>query len=196
MNNSILSIQSITELHDSLVSKSLCNLDLHQSKLDLMSLCELNHVCNQLLWHEEDLARRNDVEPLEIMKNKREIDKYNQQRNDAVEHIDEVILSCLSSVPILSNARQHSETAGSMIDRLSIIALKIYAVKLQTSREDIDQAHLDSCQIRLNTLNTQRNDLSTCLDLLLKDCLQGKVFYKVYRQYKMYNDPKFNTNIK
>jgi hypothetical protein len=196
MNNSILSIKSVSELHDSLVSKNLCNLDLHKSNLDLMSLVELNHVCNQLLWHEEDLARRNNVEPLEIMKNKRTIDKYNQQRNDLVERIDEIILSSLSSVPLLGNVRQHSETAGSMIDRLSIIALKIYAVKLQTFRKDIDQAHISSCQIRLNNLNTQRNDLSICLDLLLKDCLQGKVFYKVYRQYKMYNDPKFNANIK
>jgi len=145
-----------------------------------------------MLWNEEDLARRVNVEASEIMKNKRAIDGYNQKRNDAIEQIDNEILSQLTHINLNEFARLNSETAGSMVDRLSILSLKLNATFLQTKRDNASPSHIDVCLQGLKVLTEQRNDLLFCLDKLLQEYLEGKSYFKIYRQYKMYNDPAFN----
>ncbi len=158
----------------------------------LWQFIELNHRFNNLLWDEEDLARRKDVADSEIAANKRAIDGYNQKRNDAIERMDEVILSSLAAVTPAADARLNSETAGSMIDRISILSLKIFHMGLQTQRSDASAEHIATCQAKLARLGEQRNDLAACFEALLADCAAGRAYYKVYRQFKMYNDPTLN----
>lgn len=153
---------------------------------------ELNHRYNSLLWAEEDLARRRDVPDSEIAANKRAIDGYNQKRQDAIERIDEELLARLSGVQLATDAWQNSETAGSIIDRLSILSLKIYHMRLQTERDDAGMDHVRICREKLDVLKMQRGDLQKCLDRLLASAAQGQACFKVYRQYKMYNDPTLN----
>ena len=164
----------------------------------------LNHLYNSRLWAEEDLARRTQVADAEIAANKRAIDGFNQARNDATERVDELLLLALGLVDEASarsdaprstvppGARLNSETAGSIIDRMSIMALKINAMRAQTLRQDVDEAHRQASQVKLERLQQQRADLGQCLDALLADCQAGRAYFKVYRQFKMYNDPRFN----
>jgi hypothetical protein len=154
-----------------------------------------NHRFNCLLWAEEDLARRRDVADAAIAANKRAIDGYNQKRNDATETIDEILLAELALVPRKTPCRQNSETAGSMIDRLSILALKVFHMALQTERTDASAEHIARCQEKLELLLSQREDLKNCLDALLSDCRAGVAHFKIYRQFKMYNDPSLNPQL-
>lgn len=156
----------------------------------LWSFLELNHRYNNLLWDEEDLARRQDVADSEIAVNKRAIDGYNQKRNDAIERMDEVFLSALP--PAVAGSRLNSETAGSMIDRISILSLKIFHMGEQLKRQDVSAGHLAACEAKVARLREQRTDLAACLEQLLDDCAAGRAHYKVYRQFKMYNDPTLN----
>ncbi len=153
---------------------------------------DANHRYNSLLWDEEDRARRVDVGPTEIAASKRLIDRHNQLRNDAVEAIDEAILAQLAPVAHDDSARLSSETAGAMVDRLSILALKIFHMREQTRRSDADAAHIDACAAKLKRLQTQRHDLACCLDQLLREARLGRAYFKIYRQFKMYNDPSLN----
>ena len=165
---------------------------------------QANHRFNSRLWAEEDLARRTTVADAEIAANKRHIDGFNQARNDATERVDEILLVALglvdeasarSDAPISrvpAGARLNSETAGSMIDRLSIMALKAQAMRAQTLRSDVDEAHRAASRVKLDRLQQQRQDLADCLDALLADAVSGRAYFKVYRQFKMYNDPRFN----
>lgn len=152
---------------------------------------DANHRYNCLLWQEEDRARRVDVPAAEIATSKRLIDRYNQQRNDAVEAIDEALLAALDAAPA-PGARLSSETPGAMIDRLSILSLKIHHMRLQTERCDAGQTHVQACSARLQRLITQRHDLAACLEQLLREARSGQAYFKVYRQLKMYNDPALN----
>ena len=173
----------------------------------LWTWVQANHRNNSLLWAEEDLARRTTVAAAEIAANKRAIDGYNQARNDATERVDEILLMALglvdetsarSDAPVShvpAGARLNSETAGSMIDRLSIMALKIRAMREQTVRSDVDAAHRAASQVKLTRLEQQRADLAGCLDALLADAASGRAYFKVYRQFKMYNDPQFNPQL-
>lgn len=156
------------------------------------SFIELNHRFNNLLWDEEDLARRIDVGDADIAVNKRAIDRYNQNRNNAIENIDECILSSLTGITRQEDARLNSETAGSMIDRMSILSLKIFHMGLQLQRTDVDAAHIESCTQKQARLCEQRDDLAACFDKLLSECRSGRGYYKIYRQFKMYNDPTLN----
>jgi hypothetical protein len=151
-----------------------------------------NHRFNTLLWQEEDKARRRDVGAERIAASKRLIDRYNQQRNDAVEAIDEALLALLGEIPPAPGARLSSETAGAMVDRLSILSLKVHHMRLQTRRADAGAEHVATCTARLLRLATQRHDLALCLDQLLREAVDGAAYFKVYRQYKMYNDPALN----
>lgn len=164
----------------------------------------LNHLFNSRLWAEEDLARRTKVSDAEIAANKRAIDRFNQARNDATERVDELLLVALGLVDAASartdapvakvpaGARLNSETAGSIMDRMSIMALKIHAMRQQTERTDVDPSHRAASQVKLQRLLEQRADLGACLDTLLADTQAGRAYFKVYRQFKMYNDPRFN----
>lgn len=153
---------------------------------------ELNHRFNNLLWDEEDLARRKNVPDSDIAANKRAIDGYNQKRNDAIENIDDLLLQRLADVKPRPDAWLNSETAGSIIDRLSIISLKIFHMRLQTRRTDAEPAHIEACQRKLERLMEQRADLQSCLDRLLSEAAAGRAYFKIYRQFKMYNDPSLN----
>jgi hypothetical protein len=171
---------------------------------ELWHWVQTNHRCNSLLWAEEDLARRTRVDASEIAANKRAIDRHNQARNDATERIDELLLLRLGLVDaesartdapraqVPSGARLNSETAGSIIDRLSILALKVHAMRAQTLRTDVDAGHRSASQGKLDRLQQQRADLCACLEVLLSDAAAGRAYFKVYRQFKMYNDPSFN----
>ena len=151
-----------------------------------------NHRYNSLLWQEEDKARRTDVDAAEIAASKRLIDQFNQKRNDAIEAMDEAILTELRHIEPAADARLNSETAGAMIDRLSILALKIFHMREQTERMDADFSHIEACRNKLERLIDQRKDLACCLDTLLQEAAQGRAYFKVYRQFKMYNDPTLN----
>ena len=171
---------------------------------DLWHWIAANHRCNSQLWAEEDLARRSTVAAAEIAANKRAIDGFNQARNDATERVDELLLIALglvdeasarSDAPVATvapGARLNSETAGSIIDRMSIMALKVHAMRQQTERSDVDAAHIAASRAKLARLAQQRADLGDCLDALLADCQAGRAYFKVYRQFKMYNDARFN----
>ena len=151
-----------------------------------------NHRSNRLLWAEEDLARRSGVDDREIVANKRAIDRSNQQRNDAVERIDEALLARLADVVPAADAWHNSETAGSIVDRLSILSLKLHHMGLQASRADATPAHRTLCAEKHARLALQRSDLARCYDALLDAAQSGRAFWRIYRQYKMYNDPATN----
>jgi hypothetical protein len=156
------------------------------------SAIRINHRYNCQLWDEEDQARRRDVPDSAIAANKRNIDTFNQRRNDAIEKIDESLLALLPQREPSPQARLNSETAGGMIDRLSILALKVFHTRIQTERRDAAEEHLATSRARLARLTEQRADLAGCFDSLLADCVAGRARFKVYRQFKMYNDPAFN----
>ena len=128
----------------------------------------------------------------EIAANKRTIDSHNQKRNDAIERIDEELLATLAGVKREPGARLSSESAGAMIDRLSILSLKIHHMRPQIARKDAGREHVEVCQAKLERLAEQRADLAACLDRLLDETARGESYFKVYRQFKMYNDPKLN----
>jgi uncharacterized protein DUF4254 len=183
----------IVDLHDRLLAQAdWSTASLGDPAGDVWSFIERNHRCNCRLWVEEDQARRRDVPDSEIAANKRNIDVFNQRRNDAIEKIDENLLALLAAQGRGEGTRLNSETAGAMIDRLSILALKIFHMTIQAERRDADREHLETSRGRLARLIEQRADLAGCLDALLADCLAGRARFKVYRQFKMYNDPAFN----
>jgi hypothetical protein len=159
---------------------------------DVWRVIAANHRNNHLLWDEEDQARRTDVADAAIAANKRAIDRYNQQRNDAIERIDEALLARIAGVTPAADAWHNAETAGSMIDRLSILALKIHHMRAQTLRADATREHVATCTAKLARLEAQRSDLARCLDMLLARAAEGRAFWRIYRQFKMYNDPTLN----
>lgn len=143
-------------------------------------------------WHMEDVVRNPDIAPEEGLNWKRRIDKQNQVRTDTVEYIDSYYLQQFHDVQAKENARINTESPAWAIDRLSILALKIYHMELETKRADADQAHIASCQSKLDVLLEQREDLSQSIDELLADIASGEKYMKVYKQMKMYNDPSLN----
>ena len=143
-------------------------------------------------WAYEDIIRDPNINPDAALKLKRKIDASNQDRTDTVEFIDSYFLDKYKNVVVKENAKVNSESPAWAIDRLSILALKIYHMHLETVREDATQAHKDACQKKLNVLLEQRVDLSTAIDDLLEDIANGDKYMKVYKQMKMYNDDELN----
>lgn len=143
-------------------------------------------------WHMEDVVRNPEIAPEEGLYWKRRIDKQNQVRTDTVEYIDSYYLQKFADVKANEGAKINSESPAWAIDRLSILALKIYHMEQETLRTDVDASHIASCQEKLNVLLEQRKDLSASIDELLEDIASGRKYMKVYKQMKMYNDPSLN----
>jgi hypothetical protein len=143
-------------------------------------------------WHYEDIIRDPNIEPVAALKLKRQIDASNQDRTDMVEYIDSYFLEKYDDVHVKDNATINTESPAWAVDRLSILALKIYHMHEEATREDASQKHIDACQKKLDILLEQRIDLSTALDQLLDDIAHGRKYMKVYKQMKMYNDDELN----
>ena len=143
-------------------------------------------------WHLEDIIRDEKIVPEEALKIKRRIDASNQQRTDLVEFIDSWFLTKYENVTPDNNAKINTETPAWAVDRLSILALKVYHMALEACRETATDEHRSKCREKLNVLLEQKNDLTTSIDQLLADIENGKVKMKVYRQMKMYNDESLN----
>ena len=143
-------------------------------------------------WHFEDIIRDPHIDPIEALALKRRIDRSNQDRTDLVEQIDSYFRQKYSDVNVLPDARINTESPAWAIDRLSILALKIYHMKEQAERTDASDEHRQKCQTKLNVLLEQQVDLGTAIDQLLEDIAAGRKYMKVYRQMKMYNDPSTN----
>ncbi len=143
-------------------------------------------------WHLEDIIRDPAIDPVAALALKRRIDRSNQDRTDLVEEIDSYFRELFKDVPELPDATLNTESPAWAIDRLSILALKIYHMREQVERTDASEEHRARCQGKLNVLLEQRVDLSTAIDQLLDDISAGRKYMKVYRQMKMYNDPSTN----
>jgi hypothetical protein len=166
----------------------------------LVELVVRQHLKNFLLWHVEDRARRTDVDDSVITRCKREIDGLNQQRNDLMEQVDAWLVAAVAQFPAQQaaggDARRHNtETVGAALDRLSILSLKIFHMREQTSREGVEPAHLDRCREKLGVLLDQHSDLSRSVLELVDDYALGVKSPKVYFQCKMYNDPALNPEL-
>lgn len=143
-------------------------------------------------WHLEDIIRDPDINPVEALLIKRRIDRSNQDRTDLVEQIDSYLRDKYSHVVPLPDARINTESPAWAIDRLSILALKIYHMREQVERTDATEEHRDRCNAKLSILMQQQIDLGVAINQLLDDIAQGTKYMKVYRQMKMYNDPATN----
>lgn len=154
---------------------------------------KLNFHHNLTIWKEEDLARRVHSPDSEIVLNKRIIDINNQLRNNCIEKIDELIIKQINS--FAENSRMNSETPGSIIDRISIISLKIFFLNKRINDENFDKKLIPTCSNNLITLHKQRSDLLNCLTDLIKNCFEGNLYFKIYYQHKMYNDKKLNPEL-
>tara|TARA_B100000809_G_scaffold252838_2_gene288019 strand:+ start:1498 stop:2103 length:606 start_codon:yes stop_codon:yes gene_type:complete len=143
-------------------------------------------------WHFEDIIRLPDIDPVAALALKRRIDASNQDRTDMVEYVDGYFLNRYENVVTKDSARINSESPAWAIDRLSILALKIYHMREEATRVSASDAHKAACQIKLNILLDQRIDLSTAIDDLITDIESGDKYMKVYKQMKMYNDDELN----
>ena len=143
-------------------------------------------------WHLEDIIRDPNIDPVEALKIKRRIDRSNQERTDMVEYIDSYFLDKFKDVAIESGAKINTESPAWAIDRLSILALKIYHMAQEVKRTDVSAKHVEECRRKLDILLQQRTDLTTAIEELLADMAAGHKYMKVYKQMKMYNDPALN----
>ncbi len=169
-----------------------------EAKLDSLwlALAARQHRANCDLWHIEDEARIPDATDAELADVKRRVDKTNQQRNDLAEELDRTLLGWLQGSGLPNpDAPLHSESPGLIVDRLSILALKIYHTREEAERGDAPPGHAGRNRERLGILEEQRADLAACLDALWGETLDGTRRFKLYRQMKMYNDPTLNPAI-
>lgn len=143
-------------------------------------------------WHLEDIIRDPQIDPVTALQIKRRIDKSNQERTDMVEYIDSYFLDKFKDVKPAPDAQINTESPAWAIDRLSILALKIYHMAIEVDRKDADKAHVEACAKKLAVLNEQHSDLSQAIEQLLADIAAGRKYMKVYKQMKMYNDPALN----
>ncbi len=170
----------------------------HQEETSLLSSApwseiERNHRMNFDLWHEEDMARRDDLGAERVRQAKRQIDRFNQARNNAMEQIDLWIQGQLHGME--TEAVLHSETPGMIIDRLSILSLKRYHMAEEAQRDSASVEHRQRCQAKLKVIEEQLADLSQCLAWLIQQLKAGERRFKLYKQFKMYNDPNLNPQL-
>jgi hypothetical protein len=189
----MIDASTILQLHESTVR------GWHEREIDnpyegFLALVCRQHEQNFRLWHQEDIARSPTVSDAELAAVKRSIDRLNQRRNDLIEALDDHLLAelALAGARPAADARLNTETPGSAIDRLSILSLRIYHMQEQAARADAAEEHRTKAQARLKVLLEQRRDLSAALGELLSDLFAGRKRLKVYRQFKMYNDPTMN----
>jgi Protein of unknown function (DUF4254) len=187
---------NVAEIVDLQVS---CVAEWHRAPLenpheDLLGLVCQQHQFNYQLWHQEDIARSPEVSDAQIATVKRAIDRLNQLRNDWIERIDDWITRYLDENKIVApaDAKQNSETPGSMIDRLSIVAIRIYHLEEQLERSDVEPSHLEKVGHRIAICRLQQAELGQCLADLLSELEAGRKRHRTYRQFKMYNDPTMN----
>lgn len=150
------------------------------------------HWIDAVQWHLEDIIRDPDIDPVEALALKRRIDRSNQERTDMVERLDTYFLEKYAGVEHPADAPINTESPAWALDRLSILALKIYHMDREVNRDDADAEHLERCRAKLRVLLEQRIDLTAAIDTLLDDFAAGRKQMKVYRQMKMYNDPATN----
>ncbi len=163
------------------------------SGTEFLQLVEENHLRNFQLWHEEDIARRDDLGSERVHQAKRAIDRFNQQRNNFIEEMDKVLVAALQ--PKEAGVPRNSETPGMMIDRLSILSLKEFHMNEEAVREDASENHRATCGEKLARIIRQRADLTQCLGDLLTEVASGTKTFAVYYQFKMYNDPALNPQL-
>jgi hypothetical protein len=189
----MINVQDILKLHREMVVRW-HGQDVDNPYDDLLGVVCQQFSYNFRLWHEEDIARSPDASDARIAQVKRNIDGLNQQRNDWIEKIDDRLTEMLAAnnVTLLPEAKLNSETSGSVMDRLSILALRIYHMEEQVQRSDATTEHVEACQGKLAICLLQLDDLSTSLRELLDDIFAGRKHHKTYRQLKMYNDPSLN----
>ncbi len=154
----------------------------------------LYHKCwiDTVQWHLEDIIRNPEIDPAEALKIKRRIDRSNQERTDMVEYVDSYLLDKYKEIVPAPDARLNTETPAWAVDRLSILALKLYHMARETRRTDVDEAHRAACRQKLDVLRLQQADLSQAIEELIEDIEAGRKFMKTYKQMKMYNDPALN----
>lgn len=153
------------------------------------------HHFNCLLWENEDQARRSDLGDARQVAIKRESHRLNQARNDAIEQVDEWLLEHHYGELADLDLPLRTETPGSVFDRLSILSLKIFHMGRQLERPDVDEDHILRCRHKLNVLECQRRDLESAFRQMVEDLNDGKIRMKIYRQFKMYNDPALNPHL-
>ena len=191
--NNVINPQLVKSIHrDSIIRWKAGGIQsLHQG---FAGLVEMNHAYNYQLWHAEDRARRNDMGHEFVYLAKREIDDCNQKRNNLMEAMDEWLFTQLNPAAS-THCPVHSETPGMMIDRLSIMALKAYHMDIQVSRTDVDETHRLLCQKKLDTILAQQKQLSACLEQFVSEIIAHTRTFRVYHQFKMYNDPALNPQL-
>jgi hypothetical protein len=156
------------------------------------SLLYLKNWIDTVQWHLEDIIRKPSIDPAEALEMKRRIDKSNQDRTDTVEKIDDFFLSAFRDIQYSADARMNSETPAWLLDRMSILLLKIFHMKEQTERKDVTAQHVAKCREKLMVLEEQKEDMRRAFNELMEDISEGRRRFKVYRQMKMYNDATLN----
>ena len=170
--------------------------DAEESHESLLSFVKANHLMNHKLWHTEDIARRKDVDAAVIAECKHKIDALNQRRTDFFEKIDnEMVNMILPQLPDDCADVQNTESLGMAVDRLSILAHKIYHMREQTLRKDVDIDHIDASIVKLDTLTAQRENLIRSVKYLIAEYILGAKRPKQFYQFKMYNDPNLNPQV-
>lgn len=190
---SIIEIQAIADLHRDCIIRWKEQEIIFCHK-DFFALVEENHAFNYQLWHAEDRARRQDMGYEFVYHAKREIDSHNQQRNNRMEAMDEWLFTKMRPAEA-GVCPVHSETPGMMIDRLSILALKAYHMNLQVLRTETTEEHRVQCERKLGVIMMQQRQLQACLTLLIDEVTNKKRTFRVYHQFKMYNDPALNPEL-
>lgn len=189
-----MQLNAIPKLHDDLTARWHTDPQAGSGS-GLEALIIAQHRQNFALWHEEDRARAPLASAEELAQTKRNIDAFNQARNDLMEAIDRELLHQLAGNGVNLSGQLHSETPGMIIDRLSILSLKIFHTQEQVERNDVGREHTNRNRQRLQILTHQREDLAGCLNILWKDVCEGRRYFKLYQQLKMYNDPELNPEI-
>lgn len=182
--------QSIEDYHVSDDVNTLINNPFEKDSLERI-LYAKNWI-DTVQWHLEDIIRDENIDPTEALQLKRTIDASNQKRTDLVEFIDSWFLTKFENITPRPDAKINTETPAWAVDRLSILALKVYHMSLEANRESASEEHRANCQAKLDVLLTQKEDLSTSINQLLTDIESGNVKMKVYKQMKMYNDDSLN----